>query len=77
MELRWNDRLSLLTQLLWTSPLTSDIDLEEISREIFDLGLGAAYDMKSGGRLFVSFHEDLVAATGPDFSLLIGASWGL
>lgn len=77
MELRWNDRLSLLTQLLWTSPLTSDIDLEEISREILDLGLGAAYDMKSGGRLFVSFHEDLVAATGPDFSLLIGASWGL
>jgi len=77
MEMRWNDRLSLLAQFLWNSPLTTDVDLEEINREIFDLGLGVAYDLEHGGMLHVAFYEDLVAATGPDFSLLIGASWGL
>ena len=75
VEYRWNDRLSLLGQLFLTTPLTSDIELEEINREIVDLGLGLAYDFRGGPRITGAFHEDVVAATGPDFSLFLGVSW--
>jgi hypothetical protein len=75
-ELRWNDRTSLLLQLTWTGPITRSVELEEIDREILDLGIGAAWDLPRGARLRCSFHEDLVAATGMDFSLLVGLGWG-
>ena len=77
VEYRWNDRTSLLLSLVATTPYTRDLDPEEIDREILDLGLGAAWDVGASGRLFVTFHEDLVAATGPDFSLRVGLTFGL
>ena len=75
-EYRWNDRLSLLGQLFWTSPMTDDYSVEEFNSEIFDLGLGLAYDWTGGPRLYVAFQEDLVAATGTDFGVIVGLSWG-
>ncbi|MAF64345.1 MAG: hypothetical protein CMJ84_01625 [Planctomycetes bacterium] len=72
-EYRWNDSLSLLGQLIWSGPMMSSIPVEEIDQEILDLGLGLAWDTGEESRLSFSFHEDLVAATGPDFSLLV--SW--
>jgi len=75
-EYRWSDRLSLLVQVFWTSPMTDDYDLEEFNREIVDLAVGAAWGRPGGPRWFCAFQEDVVAATGPDFGFLLGASWG-
>jgi len=75
-EFRWSNTCSVLAQLFLTTPFTRDIELEEINREILDLGLGLAFDVSERSRLVVSFHEDLVAATGPDFTLRIGWTWG-
>lgn len=75
-EMRWSNRCSLLAQIFITTPLTRDIDLEEINREIVDLGIGVAYDVAEASRLFVSFHEDIVAATGPDFGIRVGWTLG-
>lgn len=74
-EARLTARTSLLVQLLWYSPLVTDIALEEIDREIFDLGIGFASDLTRDLRFFASFHEDVVAAAGSDFTLLMGVHW--
>lgn len=71
VECRWSDRTSLLLQATWISRLTGDLEPEEISREIFDLGVGLARDVGSRSRWALSFHEDLVAATGADFKVLL------
>lgn len=75
VEYRWNDRVSLVGQLYWTSPMTRDFEVEEFSREILDLSLGLAWGSADGPRWFAAFQEDLVAATGPDFGLLGGVTW--
>ena len=75
-EYRWTDHLSLLGQLVWASSPVTGYELEEIDAEIIDLGLGAAWDLAAGQRLFCSFHEDLVAAAGGDFGIMFGWSCG-
>lgn len=74
-ELRWSDRTSVLAQTLWVSPITRDLEPEEINREIFDLGVGLAHDTSSRSRWTLSFHEDLVAATGSDFKVQLSWVW--
>ncbi len=74
-ELRWNAATSFLLQLNWIGPITSDLDLEELNREILDIGLGVAWDV-AGGRCSLSFHEDAVAATGADFGVRVALDWG-
>lgn len=76
VECRWSDRISLLGQLIWTSPMTRDFTFEEFDREIFDLALGVVWDGPLGARYQAAFEEDVVSATGPDFGLLFGMSWG-
>lgn len=75
-EYRWSDRLSLLAQLFWTSPMTRDYDVEEFNHEIMDLAVGCAWGSPGGPTWFAAFQEDLVAATGPDFGVLLGLAWG-
>ncbi len=72
-EYPWNDSVSFLAQLIWSGPMVTSIELEEIDREILDLGLGVAWDVADDSVFCISFHEDLVAATGPDFTLR--AAW--
>ncbi len=74
-EYRWNDALSLVATTKWTSQMIDTIPLEEIEREVFDLGVGAVWDAGEASRLALSFHEDLVAATGSDFTLQLGYTW--
>lgn len=66
-EYRWSNAVSLLAQLEWTSRRTNSFEQEEIAREIFDLGVGLAWDVGGSSRLTLTFHDDLVSATGPDF----------
>ncbi|MCB9914761.1 MAG: DUF3187 family protein [Planctomycetes bacterium] len=75
-EYRWNDRLSLLLGTVWTSRMISTVRVVEISREVIDLGGGASWDLDGGGRVTLSVHEDLVAQTGSDLTLQLGAGWG-
>lgn len=76
VEYRWSDRLSLLGQLYWTSPMTRDFDVEEFNREILDLALGCAWGGGEGPTWFAAFQEDVIAATGPDFGVVFGVGWG-
>lgn len=71
-EYRWDDDWSLVAGLVWTSRMLHSISLEEINREVFDLGLGFIVDTGPGSRLAFSFHEDLVSATGTDVSFQLG-----
>lgn len=75
-EYRWDDSLSLIASSVWTSPMLTDVTLEEVNREIFDLGVGVAVDMGPNSRFAFSVHEDLVAATGSDIILQAGWVWG-
>jgi len=77
LEYRWSDELSLLAGAVWLSPLTKDLDLEEIDGHFLDFGLGAAWDVGRRSRLRLSFHEDLISATGADFSVLFAWVIGL
>lgn len=70
-EYRWSSSVSLLAQFEWTSRRTNSFEQEEIAREIFDLGVGLAWDVSSASRLMLTFHDDLVSATGPDFGGLL------
>lgn len=72
VEYRWSDRLSLLGQAVLRMPLTRSFTLEEIDKEILDLGFGLAYDIAPGVALTGTFHEDAVAASGPDLTFYFG-----
>lgn len=74
-EYRWSDRLSLLAQAVLQMPLTRSLPFEEIDREILDLGFGFAYELSDASTLMFSFHEDAVAASGPDLTVYTGITW--
>jgi hypothetical protein len=76
VEYRWSDCMSLLGQLVWTSPMTRDFTFEEFDREILDVAIGLAWDGPLGARYYAALEEDAISATGPDFGLLMGMSWG-
>jgi hypothetical protein len=69
LEYRWSDGASLLGGLVLDSPVTQDIHLKEIDKPILSLDLGVAWDVAQRSQIFFGFTEDLVAASGPDFTL--------
>ena len=76
VEYRWTDRFSLLGQALFRTPITRSLPFEEIDREIVDLGFGAAFDVARDVTVTASFHEDAVAASGPDLTFYLGLAVG-
>ncbi len=77
MEWRWSAKLSWVVQLDLQSPLIDEIDLREIDRPILDLGVGFVRDVGANSRWWFSFHEDLLASSGPDFAVFLGWMWGV
>jgi len=78
LEYRWSDRLSLLMQIVFqTHGYVNEVELEEIDGRILDLGVGLAADAPGDSHWLLSFHEDVIAAAGADFSVLFSWSWGL
>jgi hypothetical protein len=75
LEWRWDDFTSLLAGLRYLSPLSDDIEIEELDAPLLDLGAGAAWDVPERSRLPVSFHVYLWAGSGPDFTVRVGWSW--
>lgn len=72
IEYRWNDKLSLLTGLVLTPPVTRDFTIKELDREMLGLDIGAAWDTGPNSQLHIGFEEDLMAASGPDITFLAG-----
>lgn len=75
LEYRATDSVSLLAQAVLQTPLTRDLTVEEIDREILDLGFGLAVDLTRGATMIATFHEDAVAASGPDLTGMVGLNW--
>ena len=75
IEYRWNRHVSLLGQAVLQMPLTRSLSFEEIDREILDLGFGLAFDVSDNGVLTLTFHEDAVAASGPDVMVYAGLAF--
>jgi hypothetical protein len=71
VEYRWADSVSLLLQTVLTSPITTDVELDEIDQPILDLALGAMFDVGARSRLALGFQEDVIAKAGPDFGLFL------
>jgi hypothetical protein len=76
LEWRWDDRFSWVAQLDLDSALVREIELQEIDRPILDFGVGFVRDVGAASRFWLSFHEDLLADSGPDFALYAGWTWG-
>ncbi len=74
-EYRWNDSLSWISDLVFTSAMTHDFGLHVINRPILDLGVGAAWDTGVDSRWMLTFHEDLISNSGPDFGVMVTWLW--
>jgi len=75
-EYRWSDTISWIAQIDALSPMITDIQFDEINSPIVDIGVGFFRDLDRSSRVFMSFHDDIVAETGPDFTVLIGWTTG-
>jgi hypothetical protein len=75
-EMRWNDASSLLLGMRWSTPVTSDIGIMEINGDVLDLDVGLAIDTGARTRLVLGFTEDLIAESGPDFTLFAAYTVG-
>jgi len=77
LEYRWNDRISLLTGLVLTPPVTRDFTIKELDREMLGLDIGVAWDTGPNSQLHIGFEEDLMTASGPDVVFFAGWKVGL
>lgn len=75
LEYRWNDASSLLAGVVYSSPVTRDFDLKELDRETASVNVGMAFDLPGPSTLVVGFEDDVVAESGPDFTVF--ASWSV
>lgn len=75
-EVRWTAQTSVLFQANWIGPMVGDFALEELNREILDIGVGISQDLGRNGRWVFSFHDDAVAATGADFGVRLAFEYG-
>lgn len=74
LECRWNDRLSLLSGVRFSTPATRDIAIPEVDGEVLDLDLALALDDDADiWRLTLGLTEDLIAESGPDLTFF--AAW--
>ncbi len=76
LEYRWSNASSLLGTLFARSPMVEGVDSDSIEHPVVDLGIGWARDLGGGARFVISFHEDLLAKSGPDFTLRAGIHFG-
>jgi hypothetical protein len=75
-EYQWSRSGTIVAQLDWHSPLF-DSELEELGNVAGQLTLAARKTLKQGGQIDLSFAEDIVTDTAPDFSVRLGWRYGL
>lgn len=71
-EWRAHDAWSLLLGLRFENAVSESLEIEELSGEVLELDIGAAIDGWGTSRWFVGFSEDLISASGPDFTAFLG-----
>lgn len=74
LEWRCSDSASLFAGLRYTSESTRDIGIEEIGDPVLELDLGVLFDAWEGAHWALGFSEDVIAASGPDFTAFAGLS---
>ncbi len=71
-EWRAQETWSLLLGLRFENAVTESLEIEELSGEVLELDVGVAIDGCGATRWFVGFSEDLISASGPDFTAFLG-----
>jgi len=71
-EWRAQDDWSLLLGLRFENAVSESLEIEELSGEVLELDIGVAIDGCDASRWFVGFSEDLISASGPDFTVFLG-----
>jgi hypothetical protein len=71
-EWRAHHDWSLLVGLRFENAVTESLEIEELSGEVLELDLGVAIDGAGSTRWLVGFSEDVIAASGPDFTAFLG-----
>ncbi|MBI5362882.1 MAG: DUF3187 family protein [Planctomycetes bacterium] len=77
LEYRWNDAVSLLGGVIANGPVTRDFRIKELNREMVSVDVGLAFDVGERSTLVVGFEDDVVAESGPDFTVFASYSLGL
>jgi len=75
-EWRAQDSWSVLLGLRFENAVTESLEIEELSGEVLELDMGVAIDGCGATRWFVGFSEDLISASGPDFTAFLGFQAG-
>lgn len=77
LETRWNDDASILVGLRWNTAATRDVFIEEIDGDVLELDTALAWDVDAVGRFHLGLSEDVIAASGPDWTAFVGWSTDL
>lgn len=77
LEYRWNDAVSLLGGVVVNGPVTRDVRIKELDREMVSAEAGIAFDVGARSTLIVGFEDDVVAESGPDFTIFASYRLGL
>ncbi|MBL8862508.1 MAG: DUF3187 family protein [Planctomycetes bacterium] len=77
LEWRWVERSSLLLGLRYEKAISDSLGIEELGADVLELDLGLVLDGAGGTRWLAGFSEDVIAASGPDFTVFVGLQVGL
>ncbi len=72
VEWRWLPTSSLLLGLRFENAVSADLGIEELGGHVLDLDFGVAVDGAGRSRWTAGFVEDLISASGPDFTVVLG-----
>ncbi|MCY2959460.1 MAG: DUF3187 family protein [Planctomycetota bacterium] len=71
-EWRWYAQSSVLAGLRYENAVSESLGIEELGGDVLELDLGFGIDGAGRSRWLVGFSEDLIAASGTDFTALLG-----
>jgi hypothetical protein len=75
-EWRWTPESSALIGLRYESAVSDSFGIEELGGDVLELDLGVAIDSGESSRWVFGFTEDLISASGPDFTVMLGYQTG-
>jgi hypothetical protein len=76
VECRWNELVSLIGGVRASTATTQDVTIEEVDGEVVDVDLGVALgEQDCAHRFSFGITDDVVAQSGPDFSLFFSWSY--
>lgn len=75
-ECRWNEWVSIVAGLRSGTPATRGIGIEEVDGDVLDLDVGFVFDdPQTDRRIQFGLSEDLIAESGPDFTVFFAWSF--